>query len=90
MLMTILASTSKALTAIPSFGHFQKIMAIHGTKEMLNYARDNSVADGLRYAATWQSGMFHAHEVLEAMTAGFEKRAPTFENLQPNIPKITR
>ncbi|BFM11101.1 crotonase/enoyl-CoA hydratase family protein [Simiduia litorea] len=65
-------------------------MAIHGTKEMLNYARDNSVADGLRYAATWQSGMFHAHEVLEAMSAGFEKRAPVFENLQPNIPKITR
>jgi len=65
-------------------------MAIHGTKEMLNYARDNAVADGLRYAATWQSGMFHAHEVLEAMSASFEKRAPVFENLQPNIAKITR
>lgn len=65
-------------------------MAIHGTKEMLNYARDNAVAEGLRYAATWQSGMFHAHEVLEAMSASFEKRAPVFENLQPNIAKITR
>ncbi|MDN3639221.1 crotonase/enoyl-CoA hydratase family protein [Simiduia curdlanivorans] len=65
-------------------------MAIHGTKEMLNYARDNTVAEGLRYAATWQSGMFHAHEVLEAMSASFEKRAPVFENLQPNIAKITR
>lgn len=65
-------------------------LAIHGTKEMLNYARDHSVEDGLRYAATWQSGMFHAHEVLEAMSASFEKRAPNFENLQPNTPKTTR
>lgn len=80
----------KAVMAIAQTIAAHSPMAIHGTKEMLNYARDNSVADGLRYAATWQSGMFHAHEVLEAMTAGFEKRAPTFENLQPNIPKITR
>ncbi|UTA49154.1 crotonase/enoyl-CoA hydratase family protein [Simiduia sp. 21SJ11W-1] len=65
-------------------------LAIHGTKEMLNYARDHSVQDSLRYAATWQGGMFHAHEVLEAMTAGMEKRAPEFENLQPNNLKTTR
>jgi enoyl-CoA hydratase len=64
-------------------------LALHGVKEMLNYSRDHGVDDSLRYAATWQSGMFHAHEVLEAMSAAFEKRQPKFEDLQPNTPKIT-
>ena len=33
-------------------------LAIWGSKEMINYARDHSVADGLNYIATWQTGMF--------------------------------
>ncbi len=32
-------------------------LAIHGTKEMINFARDHSVADSLNYIATWQAGM---------------------------------
>ena len=36
----------------------QSPLAIWGTKEMVNYTRDHSVADGLRYIAGWQSGMF--------------------------------
>lgn len=64
-------------------------LAVHGCKEMLTYARDHSVSNALTYAATWQSGMFHATEVLEAMSASFEKRAPHFEDLQDNRRKIT-
>jgi enoyl-CoA hydratase len=33
-------------------------LAVHGSKEMLNYARDHSVAESLQYMAAWQSGMF--------------------------------
>lgn len=65
-------------------------LAINGIKEMLNYARDHSVDEGLRYAATWQGGMFHATEVLEAMTAAMEKRAPAYADLQPNQPILTK
>ncbi|HET6789589.1 MAG TPA: crotonase/enoyl-CoA hydratase family protein, partial [Aquabacterium sp.] len=32
-------------------------LSIRGTKEMLNYSRDHSVADGLNYIATWNSAM---------------------------------
>ncbi|MBW2695804.1 MAG: crotonase/enoyl-CoA hydratase family protein, partial [Deltaproteobacteria bacterium] len=50
-------------------------LAMWGSKEMLNYVRDHSVADGLNLVATWQSGMFQPGEVMEAMSAKQEKRA---------------
>ena len=58
-------------------------MAVHGTKEMLNYSRDHSVQDSLNHMATWQSGMLQAPDVREAMQAGAEKRAPKYDNLLP-------
>jgi enoyl-CoA hydratase len=56
-------------------------LAIWGTKEMINYTRDHSVADGLRYIAGWQSGMFQPHDMLEEFAAKGEGRAPEFEGL---------
>jgi len=56
-------------------------LAIHGTKEMLNYTRDHSVADALRYIATWQTGMFQPTDMMEAFTAQAEGREPEFEDL---------
>jgi enoyl-CoA hydratase len=58
-------------------------LAIHGTKEMLNYARDHSVPDALHYMAAWQSGMFQPADMLESFSAKAEKRDTRFENLQP-------
>ncbi len=58
-------------------------MAIWGSKEMLNYSRDHSVADGLNYIATWQTGMFQSPDLVEAMNAKREKRKPVFEDLLP-------
>ncbi|MFT5277586.1 MAG: enoyl-CoA hydratase [Glaciecola sp.] len=58
-------------------------MAVTGCKEMINYTRDHDVADSLNYMATWQSGMMQMPDVMEAMSAGKEKRRPTFENLLP-------
>ena len=56
-------------------------LAIWGTKEMINYTRDHSVADGFRYIAGWQSGMFQGGDMMEEFAAKAEKRDPTFEDL---------
>jgi enoyl-CoA hydratase len=58
-------------------------MAVAGCKEMINYSRDHNVADSLNYMATWQSGMMQMPDVMEAMSAGKEKRPPVFEDLLP-------
>lgn len=58
-------------------------MAVAGCKEMINYTRDHDVADSLNYMATWQSGMLQMPDVMEAMSAGQQKRRPMFDNLLP-------
>ena len=58
-------------------------LAVHGSKEMINYARDHSVPEALRYMAAWQSGMFQPADMLETFKAKAEKRSPVFEDLAP-------
>ncbi len=58
-------------------------VAVHGTKVMLNYARDHPVPDALDFVATWQSGMLELADVREALAAKAEKRAPRFADLPP-------
>lgn len=58
-------------------------MAVNGVKEMLNYSRDHSVSDSLNHMATWQGGMLQNQDIIEAINASKEKRAPTFDNLMP-------
>jgi len=58
-------------------------LAVWGSKEMLNYARDHSIADGLDHIATWQSGMFQPGDMAEAFAAKSEKRDPSFQDLLP-------
>lgn len=58
-------------------------LAVAGTKTMLNYTRDHSVADALDYIATWQAGMFLSTDLMEAMQANAQKRAPRFADLLP-------
>lgn len=53
-------------------------LAIRGTKEMLNYGRDHSVADGLNHVATWNAAMLMSADLSEAMRALREKRSPEF------------
>ncbi|MBI2306288.1 MAG: crotonase/enoyl-CoA hydratase family protein [Rhodocyclales bacterium] len=53
-------------------------LAIRGTKEMLNYGRDHSVADGLNYVATWNAAMLMSADLNEAMAAAQAKRPPRF------------
>ena len=57
-------------------------MAVAGCKEMINYTRDHSVSDSLKYMATWQSGMFQMPDIQEAMAAQQHKRMPEYEELR--------
>jgi len=59
-------------------------LAIWGTKEMLLYSRDHSVADGLDRIATWQTGMFQPSDMMEAFRAKAEGREAEFPDLLPN------
>jgi enoyl-CoA hydratase len=58
-------------------------LAVWGSKEMLNHARDHSVEEGLNYIATWQTGMLRPEDVSEAYQAMREKREPVFQDLPP-------
>lgn len=55
-------------------------LSIRGTKEMITYARDHSVADSLNYIATWNAAMLMSQDLTEAMTANMGKRAPVFRD----------
>ncbi len=55
-------------------------LAIRGTKEMLNYARDHSVANSLNYVATWNAGLLMSDDLQEAMLANMSKRPPKFRD----------
>lgn len=56
-------------------------VAVAGSKRMINYARDHSIADGLDYIATWQAGMFAPPHMMEAFAAKAQKRPPAFPDL---------
>jgi enoyl-CoA hydratase len=55
-------------------------LAIRGCKEMITYARDHSVADGLNHVATWNAAMLISADLAEAGAAAAEKRAPVFRD----------
>jgi enoyl-CoA hydratase len=58
-------------------------LAVTGSKVMINYARDHSIADGLDYIATWQAGMFAPVHMAEAFRANAAKQAGQFPDLLP-------
>ncbi len=55
-------------------------LSIRGTKEMLNYARDHSVADSLNFIATWNAAMLQSKDLMEAMSSSMTKRVPSFKD----------
>jgi enoyl-CoA hydratase len=55
-------------------------VSIRGTKDVLHYSREHSVADGLNYMATWNSAMLLSADLTEAFKASIEKRSPKFED----------
>jgi enoyl-CoA hydratase/carnithine racemase len=63
-------------------------LAVTGSKVMINYARDHTIADGLDYIAVWQTGMFQPAEMGEAFAAKAEKRGANFPDLFPVKEKL--
>jgi len=55
-------------------------LAIRGTKEMITYARDHSVADSLNYNAIWNAAMLLGDDIQEAMMSTMGKRPAEFKN----------
>ncbi|CAN7341808.1 crotonase/enoyl-CoA hydratase family protein [Pseudoduganella sp. LjRoot289] len=55
-------------------------LAVRGTKEMITYARDHSVADGLNYIATWNAAMLMSNDLQAAMMANMTKQVAKFDN----------
>lgn len=58
-------------------------LAITGSKQMMNYARDHSTADTLAHVALMNAAMLPAAHMQKAMLAMAQKRAPEYANLLP-------
>lgn len=56
-------------------------VAVQGTKELLNWSRDRSVEDGLRYTAVWNSAALQTRDTGVAMKAAVGRRKVRFEKL---------
>jgi enoyl-CoA hydratase len=54
-------------------------LTVQGTKEVINYSRDNGIDAGLQYAAQKNSAALPSEDLFEAVTAFMEKRAPVFK-----------
>ena len=70
----------KEVTALARDIASKSPLAIRGTKEMLLYARDHSVSEGLNYIATWNSGMLSQADLGAAMQAQMENKTAEFED----------
>ena len=55
-------------------------LSIRGTKEVLKYSRDHSVADSLDQMATWNAAMILSEDLQEAFKATMQKRAAEFKD----------
>lgn len=75
MLEAVMATAARIASKSP--------LAIHGTKETINYTRDHSVADSLQYIAAWQTGMFQPTDMMESFGAKAEGRDAQFDDLPP-------
>lgn len=55
-------------------------LAVRGSKEMLLYSRDHTVAEGLEHIATWNAGMMSAQDLQAGLQAQMAKQKPEYEN----------
>jgi enoyl-CoA hydratase/carnithine racemase len=58
-------------------------IAVLGTKQMLNFTRDHSVDDSLRFGLTWNASMTQTEDMARAGKAFMEKSQASFEPVRP-------
>lgn len=61
-------------------------LAVVGCKEMINFSRDHTVEDSLKYMANWQSGMFRPNDMMKSFAAKAQKTEAQYENVWPAKP----
>ena len=54
-------------------------LTVQGTKQVINFSRDNGIAAGLQYVAQKNAAAMPSEDLMEAMTAFREKRKPEFK-----------
>jgi len=70
----------REVTAIARAIAAKSPLAVRGSKEMLLYSRDHSVAEGLNYIATWNAGMLSQVDLQAGMTAQATRSKATYED----------
>ncbi|OTA70303.1 ClpP/crotonase [Hypoxylon sp. EC38] len=75
------AKAIEAATKLASLIASKSPVAVQGTKELLNHARDNTVADSLKYTSVWNSAMLQSNDFKVALLSGLKKTKPRFEKL---------
>ena len=64
--------------------------AILGVKTMLNYTRDHSIDDSLKFGLTWNAMAIQSEDIVEAGRAFFSKEKPEFSNVGSLLEKKVR
>lgn len=54
-------------------------LVVQGIKQVMNQRIGHEIAEGLRYVGVWNSAFLHSEDLLEAITAFKERRAPKFK-----------
>lgn len=55
-------------------------LAVRGSKEVMNYSRDHSVADGLQFVAGWNAAMLISEDIQKAGMAAMMKQQVSFRD----------
>lgn len=72
----VVAAAIEMATAIAA----KSPLAVQGTKEVLNYSRDHSVADGLNHVANWNAAMLLSEDIQQAVMAAVTGSPAQFRN----------
>ncbi|PNH48985.1 hypothetical protein VD0003_g8147 [Verticillium dahliae] len=56
-------------------------VAVQGTKELLNHAKDNTIANSLRYTGVWNAAALQSGDFTAALQSGLTKKQPRVEKL---------
>lgn len=70
----------REVTAIARSIAAKSPLAVRGSKEMLLYSRDHSVAEGLNYIATWNAGMMSQVDLQAGIEAQMSKARAVYED----------
>jgi delta(3,5)-delta(2,4)-dienoyl-CoA isomerase len=56
-------------------------VAVQGTKYLLDYSREHTIAEGLEMSAVWNANMLQTRDMRDAIAAVLQKKKPKFHKL---------